>query len=543
MLPGLIALHQTRDRGRAPDLVAAVDVGTASARAAIVDANGDFLARADAPFAMHRPDGDIAEHDSEAIWAAVCLATREAMSRCRAAPDEITAISFDATCSLVVRAADGTPLPVSTTGEPALDTIAWMDHRAQAEAAEATATGHPVLAHTGGTFSPEMQVPKLMWLKRHLPGTWQRAGLIFDLVDFLCWRASGNPSRSICTLTCKWTYLPHQGGWQPDFLATVGLDDLMARAGLPDSPAAIGADLGPLTYDAATGLGLTETCRVAMGLIDAHAGALGAVDPSRAAAEGGQLTLVGGTSSCVMALSADPHPVPTVWGPFADAVLPGLWLNEAGQSATGGLLEYVLRTHSAGGAPTASRHAAVLARIAECRKAEGDAYARRLHLLPDFHGNRSPLGQPRALGVVSGATLDESFDALCRLYYRAATAIAMGLRHNLETLADHGYQTAEIHIAGGHTHNPLLMELYADVTGACLLEPATPDATLLGVAMVAATAVGHHADLPAAVSAMAPPTTVRRPNPALRTRHDHDYRIFHQMLAHRAALDALIAAD
>ena len=112
--------------------------------------------------------------------------------------------------------------------------------------------------YIGGVMSPEMQIPKLMWLKRHRPDSWARAGLVFDLADFLTWRATGNTARSICTLTCKWTYLGHAPpGWRPDFLEAVGLDDLLLRAGLPDAATPVGADLGPLTAAAAEHLGLT----------------------------------------------------------------------------------------------------------------------------------------------------------------------------------------------------------------------------------------------------------------------------------------------
>ena len=107
-------------------------------------------------------------------------------------------------------------------------------------------------------------------------------------------------------------------------------------------------------------------------------------------------------------------------------------------------------------------------------------------MLPDFHGNRSPLADPRALGVISGLPLDASFDALCRLYWRTCVAIALGLRHILEHLNDHGYAIDTLHVTGGHTRNPLLMELYADATRCRTVEPAAPDAVLLGTAMVAA---------------------------------------------------------
>ena len=107
-------------------------------------------------------------------------------------------------------------------------------------------------------------------------------------------------------------------------------------------------------------------------------------------------------------------------------------------------------------------------------------------MLPDFHGNRSPHADPHALGVISGLPLDASFDALCRLYWRSGVAIALGLRAILEQLRAHGAAIDTLHVTGGHTRNPLLMELYADATGCRVVEPAAPDAVLLGTAMVAA---------------------------------------------------------
>jgi FGGY-family pentulose kinase len=379
-----------------------------------------------------------------------------------------------------------------------------------------------------------------MWIKKRLPQTWARAGLLFDLADFLCWKATGSAQRSQCTLTCKWTYLPHAGGWQHDFLAMVGLEDLLEKGGLPAAATPIAADIGPLTAEAAAALGLTQACRVGMGLIDAHAGALGAIGPERVS-PAGPLALVGGTSSCVMALSAVPHPIRGILGPYLGAVLPNTWLNEAGQSATGALLEHIIRSHPAGGEPSAAMHTAILLRVAELRQVEGKAFAARLHLLPDFHGNRSPLADPMALGVISGMSLDESFDGLCRLYYRAAVSIALGLRHILETLAANGYDTQTLRVTGGHVHNPLLMELYAEVPNAMLLEPNSIDATLLGTAMAAATAAGMYPDMTTAASAMVAKTIEHKPAPQAHARFELDYRIFREMISQRQGIDRLIS--
>ena len=523
-------------------LLVAVDVGTGSARAGVLTPQGALLGRAEKPIAMNRTDANHAEHDSEQIWSAVCAAVREAMTLADAQAEDVVGLSFDATCSLVVRDAAGAPLSVSTNGLARWDTILWLDHRALAEAEECTATGHEVLKYAGGVMSPEMEVPKLMWLKRHMPATWARAGNIFDLADFLAWKATDSLARSQSTLVCKWSYLGHVAApWRRDFLSIVGLDDLFEHAALPETASEVGADLGPLTAAAATELGLTTACRVGAGLIDAHAGALGVLGTFAGDVDtiDRHLALIAGTSSCVMALSAEDRPTPGVWGPYYGAVLPGVWLNEGGQSATGALLDHIIKWHGAGGEPTPAMHVRIAERVMALRAQEGQYFASRLHVLPDFHGNRSPLADPQALGVISGLTLDSDFDSLCRLYWRTAVAIALGVRHILETLNTRGYAIDTLHVTGGHTKNPLLMELYADATGCTVVEPAAKDATLLGMAMVAATAAGLYPSLDQACIAMHQGGTERKPDPGARARFDKDYAIFLEMLRQRQIIDAM----
>ena len=524
------------------DLLVAVDVGTGSARAGVLDRNGRLLGRSEFPIAMNTPAADHAEHDSEDIWSAVCGAVRDALKNAAVAADDVVGISFDATCSLVVRDSKGKQLSVSLMGENRWDTIVWLDHRALAEADECTATGHAVLNYIGGVMSPEMESPKLMWLKRHLPETWRQAGYFFDLADFLTWKASGSLARSQCTLTCKWTYLGHADGWQHGFFEKVGIADMLGRGKLPNWATPIGKDLGPLTETAASQMGLATRCRVGAGLIDAHAGALGVLGgfADDIAGLDRHLGLIAGTSSCVMALSAQPKPTPGVWGPYFGAVLPHCWLNEGGQSATGALLDHIIRWHGSGGEPIAATHKRIISRIMELREVEGVDLGGRLHVLPDFHGNRSPLADPHAVGVISGLTLDSSFDSLCRLYWRTCVAIALGVRHILDALNARGFVIDMLHVTGGHTKNALLMELYADAAGCTVVAPPeNSDSVLLGTAMVAATAAGLYPNLPQSCVNMHQRGQERRPKEAAHARFSHDYRIFLKMHDQRRSLDRI----
>jgi len=523
------------------DHIVAVDVGTTSARAAVFDRAGRLLSRAKQPIEMIRPRENHAEHDSENIWAACCGAVRSALTEAGITAAQVAALGFDATCSLVVRDGKGKPLPVSLRGEGRFDTIVWLDHRAINEAEILNVSGHPVLKYSGETLSPEMQMPKLMWLKRHHKETWEKAGFFFDLADFLTWKATGSGQRSRCTLTSKWNYLSHEkSGWQADFLGLAGLEDLLERGSLPEETVPVGGVIGHLTKQAAAALGLDTKCVVTAGMIDAYAGALGALGK---AVDGQALeqsvALIAGTSSCIVAFNRDQKPGQSLWGPYYDALLPGHWLVEGGQSATGALLDHIVRMHAAGGEPTLDLHMRIVARIAELRAEEGGNLAPDLHILPDFHGNRSPLADPRATGVMSGLTLDTSFDDLCRVYWRTCVAIALGIRHILEALAQYGYRFEKLHITGGHVQNPLLLELYADVTGCTVLVPDTRDAVLLGTAMAAAVAGGLYDDLQAAAGAMDQGWTEHAADLERTKAYGRDYKRFLAMVRHREELRRL----
>ncbi|MGY5800308.1 FGGY-family carbohydrate kinase [Rhizobium sp. LEGMi12c] len=524
------------------DHVVAVDIGTGSARAGVFTASGSLLGKSEHPILMNRPRENHAEHDSEDIWTAVCTAVRAAVKASGVNASAVGAIGFDATCSLVVRDRDGGQLTVSTGGEKRFDTIVWLDHRALAEADYCTATRHAVLEYSGDFMSPEMEMPKLMWLKENLPESWAEAGYFFDLADFMTWKATGSLARSRSTLVAKWNYLAHrEPGWQADFLNVIGLGDLRERGGLPEESVAVGRSIGTLTAEAAEALGLDRNCHVGAGMIDAYAGALGALAAHAGDADmlEHQLALIAGTSSCVVSFARERKRSTGMWGPYYEAVFPGMWLAEAGQSATGALLDHIVSMHAAGGPPTAALHDRIVRRIAELRLAEGDTLGGRIHVLPDFHGNRSPLADPHALGVISGMTLDASFDGLCRLYWRTSVGIALGIRHILERMRDYGYVPDTLHVAGGHVKNSVLMELYSDVTGCKVVIPKMNETVLLGTAIAASVSCGLHESLGAAGAAMYPGGHERLPNAGKKELYDRDYRRFLAMYRHRAELDAM----
>ena len=408
-------------------LYVGIDVGTGSARAGIFDARGKRLGMGVCPIQIFRPQEDFVEQSSEDIWRscgkAVALALREAQMG-PADTKRIQGIGFDATCSLVLLDQDDRPVTASPTGNDEQNIIVWMDHRAMDETAAINATGHDVLKYVGGTISPEMETPKLLWLKKHLPKSWSRTARFFDLPDFLTYRATGIDTRSLCTTVCKWTYLGHEGAggrWDESYFKQIGLGDLadsgFARIGKVVRP--MGEKIGGLTPKAAEELGLTAGTPVGVSIIDAHAGGLGLLGvpldgaaPTEASLEQ-RLALIGGTSSCHMAVSVEAKYIPGIWGPYRSAMVPGMWLTEGGQSATGALIDHTIHSHARGReladlakAQGKSVYALLNARLSDLADREKCAFpgelTRELHVLPDHHGNRSPRANPTLRGMISG---------------------------------------------------------------------------------------------------------------------------------------------
>ncbi|CAM5767957.1 FGGY-family carbohydrate kinase [Bosea minatitlanensis] len=522
-----------------------IDVGTGSARAGVFDPAGRMVATARRAIALHRDGAEIAEQSSADIWRAVCACVREAVTQAGLGADDIAGIGFDATCSLVVLGPGGTPLPVGAHGDPDRDIIVWMDHRALAQAGRINATRHPVLAYVGGTISPEMQTPKLLWLKENLPATYAAAWQFFDLADFLGWRATGSLARSTCTVTCKWTYLAHEARWDAGYFRQIGLGDLaedgFARIGTEMVPG--GSALGAgLTEEAAGELGLRPGTVVAAGLIDAHAGGIGSAGVR--SPHGGVLTrmaYVFGTSACTMASSREPLFIPGVWGPYFSAMVPGLWLNEGGQSGAGAAIEQLVALHPAAAEARQRAGAEGLSLTdwlaeAAARQVETPAQAVRLAgeivVVPDFLGNRSPLADPQARAVIAGLGMERDLDGLIGLYVAGLTGIGYGLRQIVEASRARGATLDAIVLSGGAGRRPLIRQLLADCSGLPVLVPDAVDPVLLGSAMLAAAAAGAFPDLGGAMTGMAPAAAVFMPaEGAVAQRHAGRFAAFETLQA------------
>jgi D-ribulokinase len=500
-----------------------IDVGTGSVRAALFDIKGQMLGFSKSDIRIWQSAGDMVEQASENIWSSLCAAVREAVAAADVDVDNIVGIGVDATCSLVVVREDGSPLPVGPSGDPNRNIIVWMDHRANAEAERINESAHPLLAYVGGRISPEMQTPKLLWLKKNMPDTFATAGHFFDLSDYLTWRLTGSVARSVCTLTCKWTYLAHERRWEDSYFEAIGLAELShdyRRIGTnildPGTPLGRG-----LTTEAADTIGLIAGTPVAASLIDAHAGAVGTVGMEGSGSVERTLAYILGTSACAMASARLSTPVPGLWGPYYSAMIPGFWLNEAGQSAAGAAIDYLLEIHPALSDArnlASERHLSLSAWLedeatATCKSPSKAAYrARHIHVVPDFNGNRSPFAEPEARAAISGLRMDRSISGLLDLYVAGLCSLGYGLCQIIAALRSKHFEFDRLVVSGGMAQSKLVRQILADTTNLPVVTPLCSESVLLGAAMLGATAAGAYPNLSEAMWSMSRVACTQNPD-------------------------------
>ena len=528
--------------------VIGVDFGTLSARAIVVDtSDGHTLGEGVCAYAhgvmdAALPDGtplpgsDWALADPQDYWAALSTAVRGAARTSGVAKADIRALAIAATaCTLMPVDAFLTPLCAlpAFRDHPHAYAKLWKHHRAQPYADRMTEAARqmalPQLADYGGRISSEWAVPKVMEVLAEDEVVYRAADRFMQFSDWLTARLVGDGDVQNGSIAA-YKAMASREALPPDaYFDAVGtkareiihhkLRGRRIRAGRP---------AGMLTPEGAQALDLCPGTVIAMAHTDAHAAALGV-----GAAEPGDYVYILGTSTCGHLLAKETVDVPGVTGRVPNGLVEGCTCYSAGQACAGDMLDWFIRQ----GVPAALTEEAaarglsphqLLERKAAPLPPGGDG----LLALDWWNGNRSTLVDAQLSGLVVGLTMDTRPEAI----YRALLeSIAFGHREILENFRRCGLEARSVVLCGGIVHkNALLMQIMADVLDRPVALSAEAQATALGAAMCAASALGVSgggwATLPEAIRRMrAPYLRTVTPRPEHRARYAELYALYHQL--------------
>jgi L-ribulokinase len=416
------------------------------------------------------------------------------------APEQVIGVATDFTASTPLPVlADGTPLCHLLPDRPHAYPKLWKHHAAQAQAdrinALAAERGEPWLPRYGGRISSEWEFAKALQVVEEDPEVYARMDRWVEGADWIIWQLCGVETRNTCTAGYKAIY---QDGHYPseDFLRALDdrfADFVSAKIGGPLSD--LGARAGDLTAQAAAWTGLTEGIAVAVGNVDAHVTA-----PAARAIEPGQMLMIMGTSTCHVMNGDELAEVPGMCGVVDGGIVRGLWGYEAGQTGVGDIFAWFVdnavppRYHDA----ARERGLDVHDHLSELAGAQ-EVGQHGLIALDWNNGNRSVLVDHDLSGLIIGLTLSTRPEDVYRALIEAT---AFGTRKIIETFEAAGQPVRELFAAGGLIKNPVIMQIYADVTRHPLHLIDSEQGPALGSAMHAAVAAGAYPDIQAASAAM-----------------------------------------
>jgi L-ribulokinase len=532
--------------------VVGVDFGTLSARAVVVRAHdGSELgsavheyahgvidsvlpaAGAELPpdWALQHPDDYI-----DALRDAVPAALRAAGT----APSDVIGIATDFTASTPLPTLrDGTPLCSLLPDRPHAYPKLWKHHAAQRQADRITevaaARGEPWLARYGGRISSEWEFAKALQVLDEDPEIYARAERWIEAADWIVWRLCGREVRNVCSTGYKAIY---QDGAFPSQDYLRALDERFADFvdKLDEPVGELGARAGSLTAEAAGWTGLPEGIAVAVGNVDAHVTA-----PAARAIDPGQMLMVMGTSTCHIMNGDELAEVTGMCGVVHGGVVPGLWGYEAGQSGVGDIFAWFVDQavppayHDEARRRGVGLHTHLSELAGDLRVGEHG-----LVVLDWHNGNRSILVDHELSGLIVGLTLATRPE---HVYRALLEATAFGTRKIIEAFEGAGLPVRELIAAGGLIRNPVVMQIYADVTRRPIHLIESEQGPALGSAMHAAVAAGAHADIRAAAEAMA---TIRRdafvPDSGRAAAYDDlytHYSALHDQFGHNGVMHSL----
>jgi xylulokinase len=413
-------------------LLLGVDIGTASSKGVLVTADGRIVSRVDSPHRTSQPRPGWVEHDAEAVWWADFV--RIARQLVAAAGDRTLA-------GLGVSGIGPCLLPADGAGDPLRPAILYgVDTRATAEIGELTAElgREQVLARCGMVLSCQAVGPKLRWLARHEPETYRRTRMLLMASSFLVHRLTGRYLLDHHSASqCAPMYDLAARRWDPDWAGRVAPGLPLPELAWPGEVA------GQVTAAAAARTGLPAGLPVTAGTVDAWAEAfsVGVRDPGEA------MVMYGSTMFCVqMVRRVSPHP--GLWGTVG--TLPGSYAVAAGMATAGAVTDW-LRGLVGADFDTLTAEAARV-----------PAGSHGLLLLPYFAGERTPILDPDARGVLVGLTTRHG---RAELYRATLEGTGYGLRHNLEAMAEAGGAARRLVAAGGGTQGGLWTQIVSDITG------------------------------------------------------------------------------
>lgn len=442
-----------------------IDVGTYSSKAVLTDLAGKVLHTAVAPHGLSMPHPGHVEQDADQIWwKDVCQLSRKLLTESGVRAEQIAAMAVSAIGPCL--------LPLDAGMRPLRPAILYgVDVRANQEIAELE---HELGAQAVADFSlmgltSQAIGPKIRWLQKNEPQVWQSTAKLTSATAYLVYRLTGlhRMDRHSASHFMP-LFNPRTGKWDARYASAIAPLDWLPELGWAEELA------GHLHSDAAAATGLAAGTPVAFGTIDALSEAIsvGVVNP-------GDLMLMYGSTTFFVLVQNQPTPDTRVW--TVSGASAGQFNLAAGMSTTGSLTRW-FKDEFARELASDTAYASLFESAAQVL-----AGSEGLLVLPYFSGERTPINDTQASGVIAGLNLSHT---RAQMFRAVLEGVGFGIRHNLETFADIGADVRRIVAVGGGAQTQTWLQIVSDITGVTQLLPEVTVGAAYGNAFLAGRAAG-----------------------------------------------------
>lgn len=479
------------------DFVVGIDIGTTATKGIICHRNGSIVAEEELPATLRSPQPGWAEEDPEEWWINVIGVIRRCLERAQLAPEAIAAVGVSGMVPTLIL--------VDREGKVIRPSIQQNDARSHEEIEhfKSRTDAVDILQRTGSAITQQSIGPKLLWLRRHEPESMARAARVMGSYDYIVYRLTGEFSIERNWALESGLFDLHREDWDDQLLELSTIS--RTWLGKVHWPSDV---VGTVTREAAQATGLKEGTPVVAGSADHIASAFS----SGLKEQGDLLVKLGGAGDilyCVDHLTVDPRL-------FLDYhVIPGKFLLNGCMAASGSIIKWF-------------RHQ--LAHHQDYAELDAEAAlvppgSEGLILLPYFLGEKTPIFDPLARGVLFGLTLTHT---RAHIYRAILEGISYGFYHHLQVLSERGLHVKRTRISNGGARSVLWRQITADVLGLSLELIAHHPGSSLGAAFVAGMGVGifqNWGEIERYITIQA----VVEPRPEYQERYRHLFAIYRQI--------------
>lgn len=476
--------------------VLGIDLGTESARSGVFDLNGNIIGIGSAAYKTYYEHPGWAEQLVDDWRNSLIDSIKIAIKNAAVNAADIIGIGFDATCC--------TPVFFDENNKPTRNSILWMDMRSSEEARFIESIDDPARRYNGyGKVSAEWFPCKVLWVKKNQPKVYERSKIIAECTDWITWLLTSNWTLGINTVTVRGYYDNRNEGFPKNFYEKIGLGDLFEK--LPDKVLKLGKPAGSLRKEIAQETGLSEGIAIAQGGADAQIAVIGlnALKPK-------QLAYITGSSHLLLATTDKEFHVNGLFGTYPDPIIDNTFQIEGGQTSTGSVLKWFKENFiNRAIEDEAKKNNMGIYDYMDLNAAKIPFGSEGLIVLEHWQGNRTPFVDPYSRGVIRGLSLKHT---PFHVYRAIMEAVAYGTEAILRVIRENSIEISEVVACGGTTKSNLWLQIYSDVTGLEIKTTTTPEAAMLGSAILGAVAAKKYESITEAASKMVHYEKTIKPN-------------------------------